>query len=510
MLQANTSWTALFTVLVGLSVPLDADAATLTVGGGGTFTSIQAAIDAAVAGDIVEVRPGTYMENVNFRGKAITVQSVGGSSVTTIDARGAGSAVTFGTGETNNSILLGFTLKGGANSGVNIFLNAAPTIRECRITGNRGDNGGGLNVWGPAVIMNNVIEANEANKGGGLYVNNTGVAVKNNVIRGNQAGSGGGAYVVAGGITSSTFENNTASGQGGGAYMSAGTTLVNDLFVGNSGTYGGGVHVATGTTVRLTNVTLANNRAPGTFGAGGGVHIASGAGASLRNLIVAFNTASLGGGIYSDGSNPGQFYLDVFGNTPTDFAGNAVGSPGANGNISADPRFSTAYPFSLLNGSPCVDTGDPARAYNDPDDSLNDMGAFGGPDASWAPYADTDADGIDLANGDCDDQDALNFPGNAEVCDGQDNNCDGVADEGLNDDDDGDGLSECEGDCVDSEAGVFPGNVEIPDDGIDQDCDGQDASDGPSCSSTTTTGGTGLGLAMLSLAAVGVLRRRRG
>ncbi len=42
-------------------------------------------------------------------------------------------------------------------------------------------------------------------------------------------------------------------------------------------------------------------------------------------------------------------------------------------------------------------------------------------------------------------------------------------------DDDGDGYSEDDGDCDDADAAVHPGASEIPDDGVDQDCDGDDA-----------------------------------
>ena len=73
---------------------------------------------------------------------------------------------------------------------------------------------------------------------------------------------------------------------------------------------------------------------------------------------------------------------------------------------------------------------------------------------------------------DCDDNDPDNYPGNAEVCDGADNDCDGLADCDDADipDADGDGHCECV-DCDDNDAGVGAGEAEICD-GLDNDCDG--------------------------------------
>ena len=53
------------------------------------FSAIQDAIasPAVVDGDTIIVRAGTYVENINFFGKAITVQSESGPEKTVIDGK---------------------------------------------------------------------------------------------------------------------------------------------------------------------------------------------------------------------------------------------------------------------------------------------------------------------------------------------------------------------------------------------------------------------------------------
>jgi parallel beta-helix repeat protein len=123
-------------------------------------------------------------------------------------------------------------------------------------------------------------------------------------------------------------------------------------------------------------------------------------------------------------------------------------------------------------------------------------------------YADVDGDGYGdpgatlpacaappgyvALGGDCDDLDPAVHPGALEVCDGLDNNCNGVADEGVTTtfyadlDHDGYGnpgnfVTTCAqppgyvavaGDCNDQSAAVHPGAVEVCD-GVDNNCDGQ-------------------------------------
>ncbi len=90
-----------------------------------------------------------------------------------------------------------------------------------------------------------------------------------------------------------------------------------------------------------------------------------------------------------------------------------------------------------------------------------------------ADESDDDGDGWMPCAGDCSDGDAVRYPGNTEVCDGVDNDCDLLL-PGNEQDADVDGWMECEGDCNPSVATVFPGAAEVSDDGVDQDCSGAD------------------------------------
>ena len=107
-------------------------------------------------------------------------------------------------------------------------------------------------------------------------------------------------------------------------------------------------------------------------------------------------------------------------------------------------------------------------------------------------------DGYVAKIGDCDDTNPNINPGNVEICDGIDNNCDGNQDdEDLNvlivsgtefRDNDNDGYGDitsamwkCEqpegysnqaGDCDDTNHLIYPGVAEVIGDGVDQNCDG--------------------------------------
>ena len=105
-------------------------------------------------------------------------------------------------------------------------------------------------------------------------------------------------------------------------------------------------------------------------------------------------------------------------------------------------------------------------------------------DAAVLSTTDLDGDGAPLCGGDCDDGDGTRYPGATELCDGIDQDCDGLGEI----DTDGDGSLAC-ADCDDGDASRFPSAVESCD-GIDQDCDGlvDEDFDGDGDGSTTCAG----------------------
>ncbi len=125
---------ALWIVLTGMSgyaSDIYVDPAGTCGGRSPCFAAIQAAIGTAVDGDIVRVGPGTYLENINFGGKAITVTGEGGAEATIIDGNRNGSVVSFISNEARTAVLSNFTIQNGLNmfegGGVTIQ-GASPTI----------------------------------------------------------------------------------------------------------------------------------------------------------------------------------------------------------------------------------------------------------------------------------------------------------------------------------------------------------------------------------------------
>ena len=335
----------------------------------GSYATIQAAINTAADGDTVLVDPGTYFENLNFRGKKIVVASrylltedpsfavstvINGSRPLFADTA---SCVLFIAGEDSSTVLQGFTLTGGTGTrwpdshiggyyregGGILTENSSPTIKNNRIVHNVAVNkqavtsagGGAIRCdGGNPRILNNLIAWNAGLYGGGIVLNFTGAIIRNNVIAWNTGGGeygGSGIWAYSNGAGAKTIENNTI------AYNT-------------SSLDGGGIRVANTSMV-------------------------------LRNNVIWGNTAP-------DGP---EIKIRANGSLNVTHC-NVQGGWSGDGNVDKDPAFVDSS-FYINGTSPCVDAGDSNAIYNDPaappnpGDAIwpsmggvrNDMGAYGGP-----------------------------------------------------------------------------------------------------------------------------------
>jgi len=344
----------------------------------GDQPTIQAGIGAATNGDTVLVAAGTYYENINFNGKAITVTSEQGAGLTVIDGQSHGSVATFATSEGPNSILSGFTLQDGQSGfddgGVRIS-SASPTIQNNFIR----NNSVGISVrFGSPLIQGNTVFNNSTDTtagkaGGGIRIGGgPGAQVIHNVIENNVlfGGNGAGISLFAAGtptISGNIIRQNKASGlspcaQGGGLWIvnQSDALIVNNLITGNSAGCGGGIYWLVPSGSRgpfLINNTIAANTAP----QGAGV-FADGFDAQaqlINNLVV----AALSGqtavycGNFNNVTPPTFRSNDIFGDTA--YGGICSNQTGLNENVSIDPLFfdPLAGDFHTPSTSPVVDTG---------------------------------------------------------------------------------------------------------------------------------------------------------
>ena len=256
------------------------------------FDNIQAAVDAASAGDEIVVMPGTYTSTqdghvVNMLGKAVTLRSSDPSdpnvvAATIIDGEEARRGIYCGNGETLNTIIEGFTITNGYSTdyggGMYTSYNS-PTVTNCTFKNNTADYGGGgmSNSSSNSTLTNCTFANNTADNGGGGMYN----------------------YSSNCTLTNCTFANNTADNYGGGMYNNENSnpTLTDCTFNGNTANSGGGMYNDESSPI-LENCTFENNTAD----VGGGMF--NNGAPSLTNCTFTGNTANKGGGMFNSLSSP--------------------------------------------------------------------------------------------------------------------------------------------------------------------------------------------------------------
>ncbi|MHC4946246.1 MAG: right-handed parallel beta-helix repeat-containing protein, partial [Planctomycetota bacterium] len=308
-------------VIIALLVSAFTSAQAETIHVPADYAKIQEAIDAAATGDTVLVAPGTYVEQINFIGKAISVKSEGGAQVTTIDGNKLNATVTFYSGEGPDSILDGFTITNGyliLGSGI-YCTHSAPTIRNNIIANNMGDfQGAGMYIGKEAAptLIGNTFKGNEAIQGAGLYISDSDALLIDNRIEANHtlykshsASHGGGLYIHSSSVTlidNVIAHNYTIShgedGYGGGIFCNSFSKVVlqGNLITGNSSDKcGGGIYAditCTLSTLILINNVFSYNHARW---AGGAIFVRKPISAVVTNNVIVKNRSDkYGGGVY--------------------------------------------------------------------------------------------------------------------------------------------------------------------------------------------------------------------
>jgi len=257
-------------------------------------------------------------------------------------------------------------IEGSLNRGIHIH-NSNPVIKKCRIKSNyvhSSSHGGHPYIYG-----------------GGIYSNTT-LELENCIIEGNYSS----AYNSYGGCTA----------EGGGIFIDGSLELINCEVKNNSAKSsaqwgqpygrGGGILVNNGN-LYIKNTIIAYNSCRTT---GGGIYIRNGK-CEIINSTIAYNNPH-GIGTDSDSTVIINSILYFNNNENDQIAGTVKatycdiqnGYEGE-GNIQYNPVFKSPQELIIVDGSPCVDAGNPDPLYNDVyfPPSLgtvrNDMGAHGGP-----------------------------------------------------------------------------------------------------------------------------------
>ena len=399
----------------------------------------------------------------------------------------------------------------GADGGaVGLWYDASMSVRASAFEGNSslGGVGGAINFQpeqgGPHSldVRETTFEDNTAAvHGGAIYGDFSGeVSILESAFDRNHAGvegTGGGLLIYVADAVSvlrTRFCGNSAQVGGGMSLQWIGVdSVMNSVFVNNTAERGGGLHRY----VSYTAVANHNSFVGNTASDWGGSYYADWAYSDFRNNLVAHSSFdAIVARTSGSASNSTLSHDAWWSNLEVDAAGYFYLDPD-HAHVTTDPRLAAwsadgdcaDHSLRGLAGSALADAGDPALG-DDPDGSLPDIGAYGGPDA---PVEDHDGDGFDSTE-DCLDGDASVHPGADEWCDGVDTDCDGTRDEadaldaetwfadvdgdGVGDDSvrelgcGGEGWVRRPGDCDDTDPMVHPDMEDRWYDGVDSNCDG--------------------------------------
>ncbi len=397
----------LLIIAILTTTPVLAETYVVNPAGTGDFPTIQAAVGAAIAGDVIELTDGTFAgdgnRDVNYLGKAITIRSQSGQPEQCI-VNVAGTEIephrgfSFVSGEQSTSLLEGITITGGwvespeRGAGVRCDSASSPRIDSCIFTGNQGralsiEHSQSLEITSCHFIQN------QALAGAGISCRSSSMTVDDCHFAENEVDwSGAGIYgsYATVEITNSTFtenwgryagamafhencdvtisdcliaDNSSLSSSGITLFLAVTSTIERCTFVRNTATGGSTLFTDKISDTTLRNCTFWGNSSPG------GTLLCGHLRVMLENCVIAADTD--GPGVVSHFEYTDLFCCDIHGNAGGDWVGNIADQYGVNGNISQDPLF-----CDPANGDFRLDATSPCAPFSPPNTACDLIGAW--------------------------------------------------------------------------------------------------------------------------------------
>lgn len=357
--------------LAALLCATAAPAATIEVPG--DQPTLQAAVNAAVDGDVIVLAPGAYPQSAQVVGKEIDILGATGDpddillagNGTDIPLRVIGDAVVFVDALT--------IATEGATQGV--FVDGVLHMDRCVVAANAGTNGGGISMIGPdttvtltdCLVAQNVASA----RGGAVYVTGNATLIAQDCIFEDNDAAQGTIHVFSGfaDLDRCVLRDNDAD-EGSAFYSQASGdgTIDDSVLEGNDGEHplyvGGTLKLVNVTSDRNTSTTAGLARVQGNL--------------TLTNVIA---------------RDPADLPLTIGGGSTSAEYSNLQNGPAGVGVIDADPVY-IGSSLRLDAGSPGIDAGDASSASAldlDGDPRVLDDGNIPDTGAGATPYVDMGA-----------------------------------------------------------------------------------------------------------------------
>ncbi len=335
----------------------------VSAGGGGNgtierpFSSIQKALIAAESGDTIFVAAGEYEEKLHLK-SGVAIQGEG-ALLTKIEGSAlAADTLAVGVRVKNVKIVgLGFLPQGELSSGIQLQ-NSQVVFDRCLFEGESSI----FEIYDSAIEMGRSLIRELSLASAAVFTNSV-LNVHDSQIQGGLNLAGGEAVVKRNRFFSSdnrdllSLRNVTSC------------DICNNIFYGDGNSGATALRISGHSIGKFVNNTITELQQGVVFqNIQSQWRIENNIFVHIKNSPVVASDAGFISAEYSDfwgnGGNPQNVELNV-------------------GVIDSNPYFRSVpeNDFRLSDNSPCIDSGNPNPAFNDPDGSKNDMGAFGGPEA---------------------------------------------------------------------------------------------------------------------------------